>query len=63
MFVTLVQVLALLAAVQGAVVKPRNAIDNLQRQAMTALKGVTTDGSQKCTLSSAAVRKDWLVSS
>jgi hypothetical protein len=63
MFVTLVQVLALLAAVQGAVVKPRNAIDNLQRQAMTALKGVTTHGSQKCTLSSAAVRKDWLVSS
>jgi hypothetical protein len=63
MFVTLVQVLALLATVQGAVAKPRNAIDNLQRQAMTALKGVTTDGFQKCTLSSAAVRKDWLVSS
>jgi hypothetical protein len=63
MFVTLIQVLALVAAVQGTVAKPRNAVDYLQRQAMTALKGVTTDRSQKCTLSSAAVRKDWLVSS
>jgi tyrosinase len=59
MFVNLVQVLALVATVQGAVAKPRNAIDDLQNQAIATLKGVKTHGPQKCTLSKAAVRKDW----
>ena len=59
MFITLVQMLALVATVQGAVAKTRNAVDDLQNQAIAALKGVKTHGPQTCTLKNAAVRKDW----
>jgi tyrosinase len=59
MIITLLQVLALVATVQGTVAKPRNVVDDLQRQAIAALKGVKPGGSQTCALSNAAVRKDW----
>lgn len=62
MFVNILQVFALVATVQGAVAKPRNVVDDLQRQAIAALNRVKTDVNKTCTVSKAAVRKDWSVS-
>lgn len=59
MLVSVVQVLALVATVEGAVTKPRDAISDLQRQTIALLKGVETNSTQLCTVSNAAVRKDW----
>ncbi|KAF9699242.1 hypothetical protein EKO04_002830 [Ascochyta lentis] len=59
MFVSIIQVLALAATVQSAVAKPQDAVQDLQHQAIAALKKIDVDSTQECSVSKAAVRKDW----
>lgn len=59
MLVHVIQVLALAATIQAAVTKPRDAVKNLQKQAIAELRKVKTNGTEVCSLSNAAVRKDW----
>lgn len=59
MLVAIVQLLALATTFQAASAKPQDAVKDLQRQAFAALKKVEINGTQECTVKSAAVRKDW----
>lgn len=60
MLLPLVQVLTLAATIQTAIAKPQDAVKDLQKQAIAALKTVKTNSTQACSVSNAAVRKDWL---
>lgn len=57
MLVPVLRVLALAATVQAAVT-PQDAVQDLQRGAIAALKKVKTNGTE-CSVPNAAVRKDW----
>jgi hypothetical protein len=59
MFVPVVQLLALATTFQSAVAKPRDAVADLQHQAIATLKKNEVNGTPGCSVSNAAVRKDW----
>lgn len=59
MFVPIFQLLALAAAVQSTVAKPQDAVKDLQKQAVAALKKLEVNSTQECSVANAAVRKDW----
>ena len=59
MLVPIIQILALVTTAQSAVAKPRDAVKDLQHQAIAALKKLEVNVTQQCSISNAAVRKDW----
>jgi len=62
LFALPVAVWALTSVVQSAALQPRNLLDDLQKQAMEALKEAESNGTlakKSCSLSNASVRRDW----
>jgi len=59
MLVSILHLLALVTAIQSAVAKPRDAVKDLQKQAIVALRKLELNGTQACSTSNAVVRKDW----
>lgn len=59
MLVPIVHLLALATNIQSIVAEPQNVVKGLQEQAMAALRKLEVNGTQSCSISNAAVRKDW----
>ncbi|KAJ4985270.1 FAD-binding domain-containing protein [Stagonosporopsis vannaccii] len=59
MLFPILQILTFTATIQAAVTQPRDAVKNLQKRAIAELKKVQANGTEACSVTSAAVRKDW----